>query len=154
MARPINILRQYASRIGLTCMSLFGGQTLYASDFEDVFFSNEYAHFETELMPTRQMSNEQLFRAVEAQRDNSMSQLNKRINHNWLINYRKDNYSGSAAMRNLVKLTIRSFKPLFLKKRHANQTEFHDTKSAFTNIENYRLTASSDALTLGFHYSF
>jgi hypothetical protein len=152
----LNRLKVYAALIfplSLLCLITPCHADQFVSANDILGFSNNKPQHR--ITPTRLMDNKTLFRAAAAERDNSMSQHQKHNNFYWLAYDGKQQKSGAAAMRKIVRNGLRAY---WKRDRAANAAAQNlnqeEKPRTFRNLDNYRLQLSDDKFVVGFRYQF
>ena len=135
---------------------------------EDDFYLVGHDHFGIEeddfsrmrILPTYMMETDTLFRAAEAERDSSMSMSHRILNNRWLLEDKKASRSGTSALRNYLRLSLREYLRNRRDSEPRNQGDnysavvWKDPGSQFTDLSNYRLRVSDDRVRVRFRYRF
>jgi hypothetical protein len=130
----------------------------FEKEADDFFLGFSSEGIGLAVMPTSMMDDETLFRSAEAEMDFSMSRDQKQVNYYWLASARTKQYSGTAALRKIIRMGI-----LYRWRKNKNSdqgvhlsTEDNYNPAPFFLIDpdNYNLLVSDDKLILGFRYRF
>lgn len=152
------------TRFKLGLIALFGCVFCvqsYADDHDRVnelenFGNDEYDGHKLFILPIRMMDDETLFKAAEAERDNSMSFTQRVFNNRWLMPNEKSNpgkdllrrYLQEAVLNYLNRNKTRTQVEVNLQGLHAQE------ESQFAELSRYRLRVSDDQIRLQFKFQF
>ena len=109
------------------------------------------------ILPIRLMDDETLFLSAAAQRDHSMSPVNKLLNNRWLLQSSENTYSGPRALRTALRLSVVNvWQSKYGAQEPSRQQSRHNTKPPrpLFNISNYDIDFSEDRMMLGFSFRF
>lgn len=159
MNRQVISQRRHISAVLMLALMSLACLPCKAFERDEFYLGFNTEGFGLAVVPTSMMDNEMLFRSAEAEMDFTMSRDHKEINYYWLASSRSKQYSGTAALRKIIRMGILyRWKASRQDKRSSVHlsTEDNYTQAPFFLIDpdNYNLLVSDDKLILGFRYHF
>jgi len=139
--------------VGQSC---FAGDYLSTHDNKIQAFQHHRYHA-THLVPVHQMEDHILFRAAGVERENTLSEQQRRLNHFWLRNGSQVFYSGGEALRQVARRYLKSYwqtRQQSKIQRGVLPVVEQRAPSQFTDVSNYRVRVSDSKFLLRFRYRF
>ncbi|VUD68991.1 hypothetical protein TDB9533_04354 [Thalassocella blandensis] len=141
----------------------YQSHTGFHDELEQLGGVEHFNVLESQLIPVYlMMDNNKLFLAAAAEKDASMTMMNRIMNNQWLAHRGQLNKSDTRALRAFLRRNVANFfrgeytpasttdEPRFQDIDTSDYTEY----SQFKDIDNYRLDVSDDSINLRFYYAF
>lgn len=124
-------------------------------------FKQVHRH-DASLTPTRMMSDEQLYLAADAMRNDRVPAVHLQANRFWLQSQQGDCYEGSAALRKVLTRTLSNMYPSLsyqgeeytVTTNESEEDSVKESSYAFQRLDNYSLRLSQRRVALKFKYEF
>lgn len=132
--------------------------SLYSVIEKQLWFDKVH-RLDATLVPTRLMSDDQLFWSADVYRNANFSQPHLQANHFWLRSQQGDCYEGSAALRKVLHMTFSTMYPslTFSSEEYLDNRDgrsYREGVFSLKDLENYSLRLSQRRVSLKLKYDF